>query len=61
MSQWWKNVQEMSTDDLTDKMRDCTRRAIGHDEEDRPILARAARSKATIAGEELNRRLHFEV
>lgn len=53
---WWRNPEALSTDELYAKMDECTERANHHDAHDRPNLAKAARSKATIAGEELNRR-----
>lgn len=56
MAQWWKNPDALSSEQLYVKMEECTARANHHDEEDRPILAQAARSKATIAGEALNRK-----
>lgn len=55
-TQWWKNPDALSSDELTAKMTECTELANHHDENDRPCLARGARSKATIAGEALNRK-----
>lgn len=61
MRGWWKNPGNLTTEELQAKMAECTERANWHDQEERPLLARAARSKATIAGEELNRRLGVPV
>lgn len=53
---WWEQLETLTVEELTARMTEATARAVHHDEMDRPLLAQAARRKATRAGEELNRR-----